>query len=170
MATNYLEQLVAEWYEYQGYFIRRNVRVGKLPKGGYEGELDIVAFHPEKKHLVHIEPTHDASSWAKREERFEKKFSAGRKYIPELFKGLDIPDEIEQVCLLGFGSNVNHPYLAGGKVVMVSEFLSEVMKGIGESSMHSKTMSENHPILRTLQFITLNRLLFSKLLNQARKQ
>ena len=73
MATNYLEQLVAEWYEYQGYFIRRNVRVGKLPKGGYEGELDIVAFHPEKKHLVHIEPTHDAHTWAKREERFENK-------------------------------------------------------------------------------------------------
>ena len=55
--SNYLEQLVAEWYEYQGYFIRRNVMVGKLPGGGYEGELDIVAFHPEKKHLLHIEPT-----------------------------------------------------------------------------------------------------------------
>ncbi|VAW75196.1 hypothetical protein MNBD_GAMMA15-1977 [hydrothermal vent metagenome] len=165
MASNYLEQLVAEWYEYQGYFIRRNVMVGKLPKGGYEGELDIVAFHPEKKHLLHIEPTHDAHSWAKREQRFKKKFSAGRKYIPELFKGLDIPDEIEQVCLLGFGSNVNHPYLAGGKVVTVAEFLSGVIKEIGKSSMHSNAMSENHPILRTLQFITQNRLLFSELLD-----
>ncbi len=165
MASNYLEQLVAEWYEYRGYFIRRNVKVGKLPKGGYEGELDIVAFHPEKKRLLHIEPTHDAHSWAKREERFKKKFSAGRKYIPELFKGLDIPEEIEQICLLGFGSNVNHPYLAGGKVVTVSEFLSEVIREIGKSSMHSNAMSENHPILRTLQFITQNRGLFSEILS-----
>jgi hypothetical protein len=29
MAVNFLEQLVAEWYEYDGYFIRRNVKVGK---------------------------------------------------------------------------------------------------------------------------------------------
>ena len=28
MAHNFLEQLVAEWYEYQGYFVRRNVMVG----------------------------------------------------------------------------------------------------------------------------------------------
>jgi hypothetical protein len=36
MATNYLEQLVAEWYEYKGYFVRRNILVGRLPKGGFE--------------------------------------------------------------------------------------------------------------------------------------
>ncbi len=37
--ANFLEQLVAEWYEHQGYFVRRNVQVGKRTKGGYEGEL-----------------------------------------------------------------------------------------------------------------------------------
>ena len=41
---NFLEQLVREWYEYQGYFVRQNVNVGKRAKGGYECELDIVAF------------------------------------------------------------------------------------------------------------------------------
>jgi len=165
MSSNYLEQLVAEWYEYQGYFIRRNVKVGKRPKGGYEGELDIVAFHPRKKHLLHIEPTHDAHSWERREQRFEKKFSAGRKYIPELFTGLEIPKKIEQICLLGFGSNTNHPFLAGGKVVTVAEFLSEIMTELSKSSMHSNAMSENHPTLRTLQFITQNRALFSEVLS-----
>jgi hypothetical protein len=34
-----LEQLVAEWYEFQGYFVRRNVRVGRRLKGGHDGEL-----------------------------------------------------------------------------------------------------------------------------------
>ena len=166
MASNYLEQLVAEWYEYQGYFIRRNIMVGKLPRGGYECELDIVAFHPETKHLVHIEPTHDADSWAKREARFEKKFRVGRKHIPAIFKGLDIPKDIEQICLLGFGSNTNHPTLAGGKVVMVSEFLAEIVETIGETDFHSNAMSENHPLLRTLHFITQNRKLFSELLGR----
>ncbi len=166
MPSNYLEQLVAEWYEYEGYFIRRNILVGKLPKGGYECELDIVAFHPQTKHLVHIEPTHDADSWAKREERFKKKFSAGRKYIPEIFKGLDIPKEIEQICLLGFGSNTNHPTLAGGRVVTISEFLSDIVMKIAETSIHSNAMSESHPLLRTIQFITQNRKLFSELLGR----
>ena len=166
MASNYLEQLVAEWYEYQGYFIRRNVMVGKLPKGGYECELDIVAFHPKTKHLVHIEPTQDAHTWAKREQRFEKKFKAGRKYIPDIFKGLDTPKEIEQICLLGYGSNTNHPTLAGGKVIMISEFLASIVEKVGKTSIHSNAMSENHPLLRTLQFITQNRKLFSELLGR----
>ena len=65
MAINYLEQLVAEWYEYQGCFVRRNIHVGKRPKGGYECELDLVAFNPALRHLVHIEPSMDADSWKK---------------------------------------------------------------------------------------------------------
>lgn len=75
---NHLEQLVAEWYEYRGYFVRRNVQVGPRTKGGYECELDVVAFHPAQNHLVHIEPSMDADSWTKREKRYAKKFSAGR--------------------------------------------------------------------------------------------
>ena len=62
MAVNHLEQLVAEWYEYQGYFVRKNVLVGKRAKGGYECELDIVAFNPATKKLVHIEPSLDAGT------------------------------------------------------------------------------------------------------------
>jgi hypothetical protein len=40
--------------------VRRNVQVGKRPKGGYECELDIVAFHPEQRALVHlVDATHN---------------------------------------------------------------------------------------------------------------
>jgi len=38
---NYLEQLVAEWYEFNGYVVRRDVLVGRRPRGGYERELDV---------------------------------------------------------------------------------------------------------------------------------
>ena len=44
MSSNFLEQLVAEFYEYKGYFVRRNILVGKRAKGGYECELDVVAL------------------------------------------------------------------------------------------------------------------------------
>ena len=32
---NHLEQLVAEWLQYNGYFVRVSVPVGPRPKGGF---------------------------------------------------------------------------------------------------------------------------------------
>lgn len=105
MRVNFLEELVAEWYEYEGYFVRRNVLVGKGPKGGHEGELDVVAFHPKTKHLVHIEPSYDSHSWESREDSYTKKFAAGRKYIPGMFSEIlpdAAPDQIEQIALIAY--------------------------------------------------------------------
>ena len=150
---NFLEQLVAEWYEFQGYFLRQNVWVGKLPKGGYECELDIVAFHPEKKHLVQIEPSMDASSWAERERRYSKKFKAGRKYIPALFSGIDIPEEIEQIALFVFASKKNRQTIAGGKIMLASEIFEQIFSSIKDRSIFSNTIPEQLPILRSLQFV-----------------
>jgi len=79
---NFLEQLLAEWFEYQGYFVRRNVRVGPRSKGGYECELDIVAFHPERKHLVHVEPSTDADSYDKRDRRYGEEVRRGQEVRP----------------------------------------------------------------------------------------
>ncbi|MCP3926752.1 MAG: hypothetical protein GY714_29685 [Desulfobacterales bacterium] len=78
---NHLEKLIRQFYEWQGYIVKGNIRVGKLDHGGWEGELDVVAYHPLDDILIHLEPSIDAHSWAKREERFTKKFAAGRKYI-----------------------------------------------------------------------------------------
>ena len=49
---NHLESLVAEWCEFCGYFIRRNVQVGKQPKGGYEGELGVWGAMERKVRLA----------------------------------------------------------------------------------------------------------------------
>lgn len=153
MAINFLEQLVAEWYEYRGYFVRRNVPVGKRTKGGYECELDIVAFDPVKHHLVHIEPSMDAESWEKRELQFKKKFDAGLKYVPGLFPGLELPEEIEQIVIFAFASRVNHPTLAGRKVMLVSDLMREIMEDLSDKKIASAAVPEHHPILRTLQFV-----------------
>jgi hypothetical protein len=52
---NHLETLTAEWLNYNGYFVRTAVRVGKRSLGGYVGELDVVAFHPALLHFLHVE-------------------------------------------------------------------------------------------------------------------
>jgi hypothetical protein len=102
---NHLEQLISEWLEYQGYFIRRNVRVGKRAQGGYECELDIVGFDPKTKRLVQYEPSTDADSWDERERRYRKKFKAGKTYIPALFSEFDIDGtKIEHKAVFLFGA------------------------------------------------------------------
>lgn len=154
---NYLEELVAEWYEFQGYFVRRNVLVGKRSRGGYEGELDVVAFHPETKHLVHIEPSMDALSWKKREERFKKKFDAGKRHVPSLFKGLNIPKTVEQIALLQFASKKNRDTIGGAKLMLVSELLVEILEALREQRVASNAVPEDKPILRTLQFVAEHR-------------
>jgi hypothetical protein len=150
---NHLEQLVAEWYEYQGYFVRRNVHVGKRSNGGWECELDVVAFHPAKKHLVHIEPSMDANSWPRREERYRKKFDAGKKHIPKLFAGIDIPTEIEQIALFGLGSRANNPTIGGGRVVLMSDLLLQIVGDLRSRRVEKNAVSEQFPLLRTIQFV-----------------
>jgi|SRR5215203_6154418 len=154
MPINYLEQLVAEWYEYRGYFLRRNVLVGKRAQGGYEGELDIVAFHPSTKHFVHIESSMDAASWGTRDSRYRKKFDAGRRYIPALFEGVDPPDEIEQIAMLVFASKQTHQTIGGGRIVLVSELLEEIFADLKTKRLAASAIPEHLVILRSFQFVT----------------
>jgi hypothetical protein len=149
--VNHLEQLVSEWLEYNGYFVRKNVLVGKRSAGGYECELDVVAFNTQANHLLHVEPSLDADSWAKRDERFNKKFSAGRRYIPELFSGIDIPDHLDQIGLFLFASKANHEVVGSGKVMLVSELYREITDGLRGKRVAKEAVPEQFPLLRTLQ-------------------
>lgn len=153
MANNYLEQLIAEWYEYRGYYIRRNVKVGKLERGGYRGELDLVGFNPSKNHLIHVEPSVDAESWAKREKRYLRKFEAGRKYIHTLFEGFNLPEEIEQIALFATGSTLNYKTVGGGRVVLMVELFHEILADLKHKSILKESIPESQPLLRTLQIV-----------------
>lgn len=152
LASNHLEDLVAQWYEYRGFFVRRNVQVGPRPQGGYECELDVVAFRPGDRKIFHIEPSLDADSWAVREFRYQKKFAAGKKYIPDIFSGLEIPDKIEQIALLVFASKKSHSTLGGGKVVVIKEFMEEIRLELSQMKIAGAAVPEQYPLLRTLQF------------------
>lgn len=149
---NHLEQLVAEWYEFRGYFVRRNVQVGRRPNGGYECELDVVAFCPTRNHLVHLEPSMDADTWATRERRYAKKFGAGQKYIRGLFGSMTLPNAIEQIAVLGFASNANVKTLAGGRIQTTAELLAEITVEIAPRKIASAAVPEQYPLLRTIQF------------------
>lgn len=78
---NFLEELVAEFFEYRGYFIMRNKMLDKLSGGGRKGEIDILAYNPTDNQVVHIETSSDSASWDDRYKRFKKNFLTLQKNI-----------------------------------------------------------------------------------------
>lgn len=152
MAANHLESLVAEWYEFNGFFVRRNVQVGRRKAGGYECELDVVGFHPKLHKLVQIEPSLDADSWAVREKRYLKKFEAGQKYIRSLFEGIELPASIDQVAIFVFSGRDTRRQIAGGTILSFDRFMNDIYEFVRKRPLNNAMIPELFPLLRSLQF------------------
>ena len=149
---NHLETLTAEWLDYNGYFARTAVKVGKRAKGGWDGELDVVAFHPAHRHFLHVECSLDAKTWKDREKMFGRKFAMGRKFARNLFSGMELPTALDQVVVHGYASAPDqHRGLGGGRLVTSQEITAEIIIGIPATTWTS-AVPENYPLLRTLQF------------------
>ncbi len=148
---NHLETLTTEWLAYNGYFTRSTIKVGKLAKGGWGGELDVVGFHPARQHFIHVECSTDALAWPERKEIFQRKFAMGREYAAELFSGMELPTALDQVVVHGYaGAADKYRDLGGGRLMTSQELAAEIMNGIPANSWKS-AVPENFPLMRTLQ-------------------
>ena len=128
---NHLETLTAEWLAYNGYFTRSTIKVGKRAKGGWEGELDVVGFHPACQHFVHVECSQDSPTWPKREEAFERKFALGREHAAELFSGMELPTVPDRVVVHGNAKAPDkHRTLGGGRLITSQELAAEILNGV----------------------------------------
>jgi hypothetical protein len=149
---SHLEDLIAEYYDWSGYLVKRNLKVGRLKHGGWEMELDVIAFHPKTKHLVHIEPSIDANSWSTRESRFKKKFESGEKYMFDtVFPWLSPKTKVERIAVL-----VSHPKgrdeLCGAKILSIDELMAQIAEKVrGCGIMGKNAVPELYPLLRTIQ-------------------
>lgn len=151
VTMNHLETLTAEWLAYNGYFTRSTIKVGKRAKGGWEGELDVVGFHPARQHFIHVECSSDAWTWPKRKKIFQRKFAMGRKHAAELFSGMELPTALDQVVVLGYaGAADKYRDLGGGRLMTSQELAAEIMNGIPANSWRS-AVPEIFPLMRTLQ-------------------
>jgi hypothetical protein len=147
--------LSAEWYEYQGYFVHTDLWVGLEGDGSYECELDVVAFHPLRRHLVHLEPSFDVLSWEERERHFQPKFAAGRKYLHRLF-GSEQQVHLEQIALVVADEETPHA-IAGARVLRLSDFVAAMLEALCAFDMTEAVVPEQWPLLRTLQFVAAYR-------------
>ena len=151
---SHLESLIAEYLDWQGYLIKRNTKVGRRDRGGWEGELDVVGFHPKSGKLVHYEPSLDAQGWDERESRYKKKFEAGRKYIfKDLFTWLPPSTQLRQIAVF-----YNHPRgrdkIAGGDIMSIDELMAEIKTKIAACGpMMRNAIPERYPLLRTIQLL-----------------
>jgi len=152
---NFLEQLVAEWYAFQGYFVRTNIKFGKRAKGGYSGEMDVVAFHPKEKTLTHIETSMDADSWSERKKRFQRKFQDANSHFKELF---DFPiTEVRRIAIVGFGKAKEKEKADFGyniKVISIPDLITEITSDLSNRHPMKNAIPEEYPLLRSIQFAT----------------
>jgi hypothetical protein len=149
---SHLESLIAEYLEWQGYLIRRNLKVGRRAKGGWEMELDVVGYHPKLNKITHYEPSIDALGWRAREARYEKKFQKAQQYMfTEVFPWLDESTEVEHIAVF-----YDHPKgrdtIAGGKLISIDELVAEIRKQVTKCGpMISNAIPQQFPLLRTIQ-------------------
>jgi hypothetical protein len=152
----HLEQLIAEYYDWKGFLVKQNVKVGRRNAGGWDMELDVVAYHPHDARLVHVEASLDAHSWERREERYVKKFSIGEKYIlKEVFTWLPPGTLIERIAIFP-SAPANRTQIAGAQLQSIDGFVKEVRGAILDGKVMAKeAIPEQYPLLRTMQLTLL---------------
>lgn len=157
MGANYLVELTAEWYEFQGYSVGRHVAVTSASKGISKSgsiELDILALHPGNAEIVHVEASMDSDSWQNREKRFRSKFRAGQAYAEAMAKGFKKKPALRQRALLGYGRRTRRRSLGGGELLLMPEFLHEIFESLAAQRLDKHIVPEHLPLLRTLQFVS----------------
>ena len=148
---NFLEQLVAEWYRFTGHFVRTNVRFAKRAKGGWGGEIDILAYLPQRGNVSHIETSMDAESWRERHARFDKKFAVPESAYRELFPAGYT--KLERIVVVGMARDQD-PGVLGRDIVVYSvpTMTRMIVDGITGKHPANAAVPESYPLLRAIQF------------------
>lgn len=149
---NFLEQLVSEWYEYRGYFVRTNIKFGKRDNGGYLGEMDVIAYHPKHKTLTHIETSMDADSWEKRKKKFVKKFRDANSFYKEMFD-FPINDDIQQIVIVNYGKPKTEVKFGDNiEFCSIPMLMKKITSYVSKLNPLKNAIQEEYPLLRAIQF------------------
>ncbi len=113
--------------------------------------MDIVAFHPRTKVMVHLEASTDADSWTERSRRFSKKFADAQKYYSQLLKfGYQ---SVEEVAIVGWGRSVpaGISFSHGVVIKTLPQFVSEITDVLRQRDPAKEAVPEHWPLLRAIQ-------------------
>ncbi len=153
---NFLEQVVAEWFNFKGYFVKTNIRFGKGSHGGVEGEMDVIAFCPKTKEFVHVEASTSAASWTKQCAAIEKKFDSAGQHYDDMFEFLRSPTR--RIAIAGFGrvAPARPKERLGESGIMlesIPELFRKIIADLQDQPVAKGTIPENLTILRSIQIV-----------------
>jgi len=151
---NFLESLAAEYYEYLGYYVRSNIKARKRNLGGWDAELDVLAFMPNTKELLHIETSGDALSWPKRKERFlTKKFMLDDAEYAAIV-GSEVGN-IRRMAIVGFqkATQADLSWGNGIEVILLPTFFKEIAAKLKTKHPMKEAIPEGMPLLRSMQMV-----------------
>jgi hypothetical protein len=149
---NHLESLIGEYLEWQGYFVRKNTKVGALPHGGWAMEFDVVGWHPATGRVLHYEPSTDAHAWDKRVERYAKKFAAVSLIQAEVLPNIQ-PSSIRHIAVLP-SHPVGRDTIAGFELQSIGELVQEIRTAVEQRGRgRTSAIPEHWPLLRTVQLL-----------------
>jgi hypothetical protein len=122
--------------------------------GGWDAELDILAYDPNSGALLHVETSGDANSWAERKDRFlTKKFMLERREYEEIL-GCRISN-IKKIAVVGYSRSTKID-LDWGKdieVVLIPELMRQIAEKLRSQKPMQEAVPEGFPILRAVQTV-----------------
>ncbi len=162
MYQNFLEELIYEYLDFKGCFVKRNIKLRKRKKGGFDREIDILALDTRNCIVYHIETSFATNkSWDQTIEDFKrKKFDIKKKEYAQLVGLKTNKIQIIKVAIL-----LNVPkqkeernrFKKETKSILYS--VEEIIKEIKEyitscfENPLKEAIPEKYPLLRTIQFI-----------------
>jgi hypothetical protein len=116
--------------------------------------MDVVAYDPIDKILIHVETSMDANSWEQRKQRFRKKFATAEKHYKSVF-GFDFK-KVKKICVVGFAKPQSAVDLGDDiQLIVIPELMRQITETIKEKHPLKEAVPEGYPLLRTIQF-TMN--------------
>ncbi len=158
MPTNHLESVIAEYYELQEYFVLRNIKISPRDgKGGYDSEIDILAYKPIAEEVIHIETSLDTDSWERRLERINNKFRHAEAYVERRF-GKNVAKNMKHEFVLVYGAITDkNEFLEkkNAQIRLAEDVFKEIVEWVKREHPRNDRalIPEQYPNLRTIQFV-----------------
>ncbi|GGH46383.1 hypothetical protein GCM10008014_09020 [Paenibacillus silvae] len=146
---NFLEQLASEYYTYRGNFVRTNIKFNKRTNGGYDGEIDVLAFDTLTNSLTHIETSTDAQTIADRKVKFARKFNLTLNDYNKILN--TSATNLIQIAVVGF-TKTKIDFGAGIVHKTVPEFIKEINGHLDGKNPMKEAVPESFLLLRAIQF------------------
>lgn len=130
------------------------MRARKREKGGWDVELDVLAYDPSNGTLLHVETSGDAASWAKRKRQFlAKKFILKREEY-EAILGCKV-SKIKKIAVVGYprSTKVDLNWGQDIEVVLIPVLIARIAEKLHLQHPTKEAVPEGFPILRAMQTV-----------------